>query len=434
MIKIQNSKQFQEIINHLNNKNYLKALEKTKLISKDYPDENIIIKLYATIYFNLMEWNNAINYYKKNLIFERDKYKIYINIGVAYFKLGKINSSIDAFNNSLRNNPNISLAHRNLGISYLELGMFNEAIKHFISALKLNNDDYQTQTYLINTFNLNKPKINNLHPLVEINNKINKLINKNEVNVEYKDSYIKVLLEKSNHIVNSYKKNLFLNETQIFRRNYENLNCDRHFKVFNEFNAIPKYCFNCYKIQINLATVIDLIKLFLIFNKIKLKKNNTRKCIVELRNKIKGNYKGYIYCSGLTEAEKIKKIIYEIILNENIKIDTINLKHGCSEYYDSYPKFEKINFNTKEEMKYDDKWEAFEKVIDSREPKRMEIDKKIWCQSIQGLNLSDILIINNWIGYAQITGDESYRKIYNKKIKNNFIKKLLENQLEFRKK
>ena len=54
-------------------------------------------------------------------------------------------------------------------------------------------------------------------------------------------------------------------------------------------------------------------------------------------------------------------------------------------------------------------------------------------QSIKGINLSDILILNNWILYSQIIGDESYKKVYDNKIENNFLNKFLENQLEFRK-
>ena len=128
--------------------------------------------------------------------------------------------------------------------------------------------------------------------------------------------------------------------------------------------------------------------------KIKLRKNNTRKCIVEVRNKIKGNYKGYIYCDGITEATELKKIISKIITNENIDINNISLKHGCSEFYVSYPSFEEINYNGNEKFKYDQKWDTFEKIIDSREPKRIKADKKIWGKSIEGINLSDILILN----------------------------------------
>ena len=434
MEKFQNSIEFNEIITNLKNKNFLEALKKIKPASVNYPNENIILKLYAIIYFNLNEWENAIKYYKKILNFEKELYKIFTNIGVSYFKLGKINQSIDAFKNSIKNNPNFGLAHNNLGISYLELGMYEKALDQFITALKLNDNDYQAQTNLINTFNLNKPKVNDEHPLIEINDKIEKLTQNKKFNTKFENKNIKELIEKSNELIKKYKNNLFLNETQIFRKNSVNLNCGRHFKVFNEFNIIPKYCFGCYKVQINLETVVDLIKLFLIFDKIKLRKNNTRKCIVEVRNKIKGNYKGYIYCDGITEATELKKIISKIITNENIDINNISLKHGCSEFYVSYPSFEEINYNGNEKFKYDQKWDTFEKIIDSREPKRIKADKKIWGKSIEGINLSDILILNNWISYSQIIGDESYKKVYNKKIENNFLKKFLENQLEFRKK
>ena len=434
MEKFQNSIEFNEIITDLKNKNFLEALKKIKPASVNYPNENIILKLYAIIYFNLNQWENAIKYYKKILNFEKETYKIFTNIGVSYFKLGKINQSIDAFKNSIKNNPNFGLAHNNLGISYLELGMYEKALDQFITALKLNDNDYQAQTNLINTFNLNKPKVNDEHPLIEINDKIEKLTQNKKFNTKFENKNIKELIEKSNELIKKYKNNLFLNETQIFRKNSVNLNCGRHFKVFNEFNIIPKYCFSCYKVQINLETVVDLIKLFLIFDKIKLRKNNTRKCIVEVRNKIKGNYKGYIYCDGITEATELKKIISKIITNENIDINNISLKHGCSEFYVSYPSFEEINYNGNEKFKYDQKWDTFEKIIDSREPKRIKADKKIWGKSVVGINLSDILILNNWISYSQIIGDESYKKVYNKKIENNFLKKFLENQLEFRKK
>ena len=432
MIKIHNTKEFHEIIYFLNNKNYLKALEKTKLIAKSYPNENVLIKLYAIIYFNLKEWNIAISYYKKVLNFEREKFKIYTNIGVAYFKLGEIHKSIEAYKKSIKDNSNFGLAHNNLGISYLELGMLEKAKNHFVSALELNNNDYQAQTNLINIFNLKKNEINKQHPLEEINNKINNLMKEKKVKIEYDNNDIKDLIEKSNELIKGYRKDLYLNETQIFRKNSENLNCGRHFKVFNEFNVIPKYCFSCYKIQINLKNVVDLIKLFLIFDKIKLEKNNTRKCIIETRNKIEGNYKGYIYCRKQSEAESIKNIILQIMKEEQIVANKITLKHGCSEFYESYPKFEKINSNYNEEIKYNNTWDAFEKIIDSREPKRIESDKKIWSQSVRGINLSDILIINNWISYAQIIGDESYKKIYDRKLNNIFIEKLLEDQLEFR--
>ena len=97
MIKIENSKEFQNIVDNLKERKFNEALEKTKQISKIYSNENIISKLFASIYFNLGQWENSIKYYKKILLFEKEKFKTYTNLGVALFKLGKINDSINAF-------------------------------------------------------------------------------------------------------------------------------------------------------------------------------------------------------------------------------------------------------------------------------------------------------------------------------------------------
>ena len=101
MIKIENSKEFQNIVESLKERKFNKALEKTKQISKIYSNENIISKLFASIYFNLGQWENSIKYFKKTLLFEKEKFKTYTNLGVALFKLGKINDSINAFKDSI---------------------------------------------------------------------------------------------------------------------------------------------------------------------------------------------------------------------------------------------------------------------------------------------------------------------------------------------
>ena len=168
------------------------------------------------------------------------------------------------------------------------------------------------------------------------------------------------------------------------------------------------------------------------FDNLNLKNNNIRKCIVETRKNIKGNYKGYIYCKGLEDAQEVYETVNKIVVNENLNDFKISIKHGCSEYYKIFPEFEKINFNGKQKFKYDKQWEIKEKLIDDEEPFRLEGDKKIFSKSISGISLSDILVINNWINYAKITKDNSYKSIYEKKINISFLNNILEDQLNFR--
>ena len=413
------NKNIQEIIYNINNRNFDKAIKKLRLISEEEIDLN----------FEILK--KQIEIYENNFQIKINKFKLFTNIGVILFKIGKINKSINFYKFSIQVNPNFSLAYNNLGISYLEIGMFEKAAENFEIAFKLDKNDLNAQKHLINILNLIQPKYNNNESIINLNYRINSEIKELNIKNYFDSKNIKEILDLCNNLIENFQNDLIFNETQIFRKNSNNLNCLRHFKVFNEFNVIPKYCFGCYKIQINLFTVIDLIKLYFIFDNISLTKNNMRKCMVETRNQIKGNYKGYIYCTGIEEAKNVLEVINQEIKIANLSKFKIIIKHGCSEFYQSYPEYEKINFNGEQVMKYNEEWSTKEKLIDEKVPKRNDNDKKVWGRYVKGINLSDILIINNWINYADIIGDFSYKEIFEKKIQTNFLNKTLENQIEF---
>ena len=422
------------IIQNLKDGNLDDSLKKIKKIIITNSNKNLVCKLFASIYFQKKNWGNAIEYYQKMLSFEDKKFGIYNNIGVALFNLGKINQSIKIYKKAIIENSNFDLAYNNMGISYNELGVYGMAAKHFSQALTLNDNNHNAKNNLIDLFLVAHIKEKNAHPLIKINNKIKNIDNKITNNDSIKLEYIKNLLEISDNIIKTYEKGFNFNETQIYRKNSINLNCKRHFKVFNEFNIIPKYCFACYKIQIILRNVVDLIRLFFVFDNLSLEKNNIRKCIIETRVNISGNYKGYIYCDGIDEAQKIFDKISEITNKNKFEKIKIIIKHGCSEFYESYPDFEKINIKKLQQMNYEKNWKDKELMIDNKTPIRNELDKKKIHKSLKGINLSDILIIKNWICYADLIGDFSYKDIYYGDVKSSFINSILEPQLTFRKK
>ena len=432
MNKIVNSELIKKILDHLNKQEFDFALEKIQSLSIKFPNDLTLDKLFASTYFKKSDWHNAIKYNKKVLLNGKDKHLTYINIGVAYFKLGEIHKSIEAYKKSIENNSNFELAYNNLAISYIEIGLYEKAFTNFIKTLKVNKSNIFAMKNLIYLLNFINPKNVKDHNFIEINYEIKKLVNQLEGSNKNKIDFLKETINQSDDIIKKYYNNLFFDETQIYRKNSQNLNCKRHFKVFEKFNIIPKFCFSCYKVQINLKSVIDLIKLYLIFDKINLENNNTRKCVVELRDKVKGNYKGYIYCSELIEAMKIKEEFNIILINEKLNKFKIEIKHGCTEYYNSYPEFKKINFEGEQEFNYNENWHKQENIIDKLEPNRSDENKKILIQSSKGINLSDILIIKNWISYAYIIGDHSYKKIYTSHIDVSFLSKILKNQINFR--
>ena len=434
MSQIISSEQIQKILDYLNKQEFDFALKEIQNLSVKFPNDQTINKLFASTYFKKTDWQNSIKYHEKTLLSEKDKYKIYTNIGVAYFKLGEIHKSIEAYKKSIEDNSNFETTYNNLAISYIEIGLYEKAFSNFLKTLSINKNNYFAKKNLIYLLSFISPKNNKDHSFIEINNEIKKKFSDlKNINLNKIDILIKII-NHTDDIIKKKNENFVFEETQIYRKNSQDLNCNRHFKVFNKFNVIPKFCFSCYKVQINLKNIIDLIKLYFIFDTINLQNNNIRKCVVELRDKVKGNYKGYIYCNGLVEAKEIKEKINQIISKERFDNFIIEIKHGCTEYYKSYPKFKNINYDGEQDFSYNQNWQEKEELIDKLEPTRSENNKKILLKSVQGINLSDILIIKNWINYAYLVGDTSYKKIYNKDLQSNFINNILDKQLNFRKK
>ena len=181
--------------------------------------------------------------------------------------------------------------------------------------------------------------------------------------------------------------------------------------IFNQHKIIPKFCFECYKVQIEVDSLIELIKLFLVFNKLEIKNENTRKCMVEARSQIKGYYKGLIYCSSLKEALEISQHVNNKI-KKNIRVGLISkVKRGCSEYPLEYPEYKEIRTTGSQPMNYNENWKKIEDIVDQGN-KEWGKSKK----SIEGFNLNDFLIMRNWIAYARKVGDPSAAKITNEKI------------------
>ena len=81
-------------------------------------------------------------------------------------------------------------------------------------------------------------------------------------------------------------------------------------------------------------------------------------------------------------------------------------------------------------MEYNSKWNKIEEDYDTQN----SVVKKILKETDSGLNISDFLTIRNWLSYAQIIEDLSYKEITPEVPNSNLILGLISNQLDFRKK
>ena len=385
--------------------------------------------------------NKLVSLYEKDLLEEalieaKSLANQYPNVSVIYNIYGMINNvlgnweqSVICFSKAIKLNSAYADAHYNLGIALDSLGRLEEAILSYTKAIELKPNYPKFYEGLIRILTFYNPEKPNLNPCV-IANKLLQTINYSyDSNKQISDNDVITFFQRCNNVILENINKLNVNETEIFRSNTIDLKCERHFKVFNTFNVIPEYCFGCYKVQVGLKNVMELFKLYFVFDKLNLKNNNPRKCMIEMRPEVSGAYKGYIYCFSLNEANEIQKQLTTILnkkINENI---SIVVKRGCSEFGIAYPQYKKINQNNGQLMKYNEEWRSKEKFIDDKLAKRNQSKQRLLRKNLPGATVSDILIMCNWLVYAKIMGDLSYKKIIKEIPISSVIEKKLSNKL-----
>ena len=398
-----------KIINLYKQKNFRDALIlSNKVIEKD---KNIpfLLNLNGLINLSLEKWHNAIFAFKKALDADDKFVEAYNNIGVAYSHIGDDKKAVENYTLAIRLKKDYANGYNNLASHYDDLGQYSEAVINYNYALKFNPENLNAQNNLIHLLNYFNPKNSDDNSIVKANFLIKKIKTDISILEHISDLSLFEYLTKCNQILKKNIKNLSFFDSQIHRRNGYDLNCNRHHKAFNKFNIIPKYCFSCFKIQIELTTVSNLIRLFFIFDQLRLPKDNIRKCFIELRPGIPGTYKGLIYCSSIEEAESVFEIVKPYMQKLMLDNFDIKIKRGCTEFDLAFPGYKKVDDLNK--IVYDEEWTKKEELIDHEISNGSQKGKKVFNRSLSGTCLGDILIINNWLNYAKLLNYKSYKKI-----------------------
>ena len=406
--------------------NYEKGLKYSDELINKYPNSPDVFFLNGIINLALSNYTKSIESFTKTLKENKNNADAYNNKGAALFHIGNFKESLEEFKKGLELKPNNPIFLNNIGNSLNSLKKFDEALYYYNESIKFYknyNLPILNTIKILTHFDAEK----NYNKYIEANNKIRSF--KNDININetitdkkiisFFKEYIKLL---PNEIIEyDYKA------TEIFRRD-KSLNCSRHEKVFNKYNTIPEFCFGCYKIQIEPNNLLDLIKLFVIFDKINLS-NNIRKCTLETRENVSGTYKGLIYCSGIDEANKLLNFISSILEKTIDKKINIKIKRGCTEFSESYPNYAETNPSSKNFMHYNKSWKSNEHIVDTEK----NFKNKIFHPTLNGVTLSDILIIKNWIIYAKYVEDNSCEQLYDDNLKSDYIYRQVSKQLIKRK-
>ena len=339
---------------------------------------------------------------RQAIALKTDFVEAHSNLGVTLQELGRLEEAEASYRQAIAFKPDYAEAHSNLGNTLRELGRLDEAIDSFEHAIKVKSNFAVAESNLVACLTFYKPQKVASHLIAKVNQEIRKISMQVADKKIISNDQVIELFSRFSSVIKNYDLDIETKLSQIYRRNSVDLNCKRHKLIFNQHNVIPKFCFGCYKVQVEPKTILELIKLFIVFDQLKLEENNTRKCMIELRPEISGFYKGLIYCSGLDQANKVKEII-DVASKEHIGSGlSSEIKRGCSEYPISFPDYQEINNSGPQLMNYNEAWKTIEENHDRKNPIKAKNNLR---PSLSGLNLEDALIIRKWIDYARGIGD-----------------------------
>ena len=362
------------------------------------PEYAIAHRNLAKAYNENNEHIKAIRILKEALELEPNHPDTCNAMGQSYFLIRDFPLAIDYFMKAIKQNPSFFEAYNNLGSVFTELGNAESAAECFIHSLKLAPNYLDAKlnlTELLKTCKLTRYLENET---VALDNHC-KVIGENVQSVADKSLISKYILSGLQS-VQLRAGNLNTPYSQLYRRNTLDLNCKRHTKIFHDQDVIPKFCFSCFKVQINIKTILDLIKLSALFYDPNFKYDITRKCMIELRPNVNGFYKGFLYCRDLNQADEVSQYLSQKLSKEGVQFE-LQVKRGCSEFSQKYRNYgEKIDGKTFS-MKYPDNWKRTETKFD----KKFNFVAKTVIPSLDNYCLSDFLIIQKWVDYAKGIGD-----------------------------
>ena len=347
----------------------------------------------------------------------------------------KIYQNILYYKKKLKNNKNDYVSIYKLSFFLFQNLQLEESIHYLKLCLRVNPNYEKAKSELINAkkekknlityLEYNNPEIETSNLIIKCNQKLNKIKYNISLEDQISDEFVYSIIKEIKNTLDEEILDTEFDSSQIYREGKKKYyGCNRHFEVFNTFNVIPENCFSCFKVIIEPTNVLELIKLYFLFNLISFKINLTRKCMIETRKNINGRYKGLIYCVGLDQAKETLKLVNSILDKSISKKIPTKIQRGCVEYALSFPEYKETDPDSNNFMKYNPDWRIKEDIIDKQiAKKKTNLLNRDNTKPV--INLNDALVINNWLVYAKIIGDKSFEYTFNKPLQSKHMEDIL---------
>jgi len=138
-MKIQDppSEQLQEIVNLLNQKRLKQALSESSQLLKKFPNSIILFNIVGASNAGLMQYDEALESYKKALEIKPDYAEAYFNMGVVLKENGDSEAAIDSYKKALTIKPDYAEAYNNMGNIFKDNNNPEAAIDSYKKALTI---------------------------------------------------------------------------------------------------------------------------------------------------------------------------------------------------------------------------------------------------------------------------------------------------------
>lgn len=310
-------------------------------------------------------------------------------------------NAVKQLKKTIKQFPKFAEARNSLGVVYLEMNNQDEAVKNFIETLELDKKHQGAKQNLIDALKMNDGLHQFNNQIIELDRQVRAITK--QISSDNTDDELEKYICDALNLIEGNDPKLETKFSQIFFRNGKDLNCKRHTTIFEHSDIIPKFCFSCYKVQIEVSTLVDLIRLSKLFCDIDLPNNLTRKCMIEMRDEVAGKYKGYIYCSTLTEAQVILTDINAQVAKQ-LPCAISKIKRGCSEFAIKYPQYATLSEQDNGFLHYPENWCQIEQEFDQNYSFETKPDK---LPTSKDLGLSDLMIMRKWIDYSKGANDQT---------------------------
>ncbi|MDP6675778.1 MAG: tetratricopeptide repeat protein [Gammaproteobacteria bacterium] len=386
----------------------IKSYEKAIQLKPDYAEA---FSNRGGVLQELGQLEEAVESCNKAIQLKPDNPVTYNNRGNALRDLGRLEEALKDYEKAILLNSDYAEAYNNRGHALSDLGQLNEALQSMQTAVEKDPESSWIFDSLVVFLNCYMPNGETSSPYIKAQGSLQQIHGENTSSIKITDELVRQLYQQCHSILTFHNLENNTNRSQLYRGAFFDEDCRRHKMVFDTFKIIPERCFSCYKVTLDPRTVMELFKILLLFDRLKLPNDNTRKCTVEVRPEISGTYKGFVYCKSLDEAKEILTIVKSIVGETISEEIPIFVKRGCSEFPITYPEYGHITDNEAQLMTYNEEWRKHEVYTDNNLIKYTDHNANDFTHNHSGLTLLDALIMRNWLSYAKTIGDISYLQI-----------------------